>query len=147
MDRDQEKKIYSKVIDSDTYEVCKEVRTILDRLQLTSGIDSDQCFDIKVILCELLQNAIKHGNDCDTRKKIHLDVWLQENSEVLGITVIDQGCGFNPINTMELRQTRLPECDPISMDESGRGLMIVQNLCDCMEFNTMGNSITIKKRL
>ncbi len=140
-------KIYSEVIESDAYEVCKEVKTILERLQMTSEINNDQCFDIKVILCELLQNAIKHGNNCENSKKILLDVWLQDNSKVLGITIKDQGCGFDPFSTLDLSFNNAPECMPMNLDESGRGLFIVQNLCDCMEFNAAGNTVTIKKKL
>lgn len=145
--KNEDKTIYSEVIESDAYEVCKEVTTILDRLKNTSCVDTEQCFDIKVILCELLQNAIKHGNDCDISKKIRVDVWLQENSKVLGITVKDQGRGFDTLRTMDFKFKRIPECDPMSMDESGRGLFIVQNLCDCMEFSELGNCITVKKKL
>ena len=125
---EREKKIYSEIIESDAYQVCKEVRTILDRLQMTSCVDTDQCFDIKVILNELLQNAIKHGNECNTGKKIRVDVWLQDNSKVLGITVKDQGRGFNATETMDMKFNQVPVCDPMGMDESGRGLFIVQNL-------------------
>lgn len=146
-EKNQSKKIYSEIIESDTYEVCREVRTILDRLQMTSCVDTDQCFDIKVILNELLQNAIKHGNEYDAHKKIRVDVWLQENSKVLGITVKDQGQGFNPVSTMDMKFSQVSVCDPMAMDESGRGLFIVQNLCDGMEFNTSGNAVTVHKRL
>ncbi|MCX7773514.1 MAG: ATP-binding protein, partial [Clostridia bacterium] len=133
-EKKQSKKIYSEIIESDAYQVCQEVKTILNRLQMTSGINTDQCFDVKVILSELLQNAIKHGNTFDCQKKIRVDVWLQENSRVLGITVKDQGKGFDTLKTMDDRFTQIKEeFDPLNMDESGRGLFIVQNLCDCME--------------
>lgn len=139
------KKIYSEIIDSDAYQVCKEVRTILDRLQMTSCVDTEQCFDIKVILNELLQNAIKHGNEYSTGKKIRVDVWLQ--GKVLGITVKDQGRGFNPVEILDAKSTRKTVDDPMNMDESGRGLLIVQNLCDGIVFNRLGNAVTVHKRL
>lgn len=143
----QHKKIYSELISSDSYEVCREVKIILDRLQMTSGIDIDQQFDIKVILSELLQNAIKHGNSMDTNKKILVDVWLQDNSRVLGISVADQGRGFDVDRTIRRKSDAIYSPDPLTMDESGRGLFIVQNLCDDIKFNRMGNAITVKKRL
>lgn len=143
-----EKKIYSELISSDAYEVCKEVRTILDRLKMTSGIDTEQSFDIKVILSELLQNAIKHGNSMDNNKKILVDVWLQDNSKVLGICVTDQGKGFDVDGTMRCKRKKcMFDYDPMAMDESGRGLFIVQNLCDDVKFNSSGNAITVRKRL
>lgn len=140
-------KIYSELISSDAYEVCREVKVILDRLQMTSGINTDQQFDIKVILSELLQNAIKHGNSMDVDKKILVDVWLQDNSRVLGISVADQGKGFDVDGTIRRKTEAILANDLMGIDESGRGLFIVQNLCDDVKFNRMGNAITVKKRL
>jgi len=139
--------IYRGVIENDAFEVCKEVKRIVERLQAASDIDKEQCFDVKVILSELLQNAIKHGNECDKDKKICLEVRLGDSGNILEITIRDQGCGFDPISTMNLAYSKISELDPDNMDESGRGLFIVQNLCDCMEFNSTGNAIKVIKRL
>jgi serine/threonine-protein kinase RsbW len=141
----RKEKIYGEDISTNAYEVCEEVRNILDILKMKYSLDTEKCFDIKVILCELLQNAIKHGNDFDVNKKIHLDLWVNEETKVLGITVEDQGCGFNPPKKKDLFYTI--DSDPVSMDESGRGLFIVSALCDCMEFNATGNAVTVLKKL
>lgn len=138
-------KIYSELINSDALEVCREVKTILSRLVTISGIDADQQFDIRVILSELLQNAIRHGNAMDSRKKVRVDVWLQDN-RVLLISVADQGQGFD-VQHIIGRRTKSIGGDSLSMDESGRGLLIVQNLCDDIQFSPKGNTITVKKRL
>lgn len=145
VDYSREQKIYGEDISSDAYQVCREVKNILDILRMKYSLDSEQCFDIKVILCELLQNAIKHGNDFDLNKKIHLDLWVNEETKVLGITVKDQGCGFDPPAKKDLYYSI--DRDPVNMDESGRGLFIVSELCDCMEFNTTGNAVTVLKKL
>lgn len=133
-------KIYSEMINSDAYEVCRQVKIILNRLKGIPGIDDDQRFDIRVILSELLQNAIRHGNAMDSRKKVRVDVWLRDD-RVLCICVTDQGPGFDVKRTVGCRDKVL------SMDESGRGLLIVQSLCDDIQFNSMGNAITVRKRL
>lgn len=138
-------KIYSELINSDALEVCREVKTILSRLVTISGIDADQQFDIRVILSELLQNAIRHGNAMDSRKKVRVDVWLQDN-RVLLISVADQGQGFD-VQHIIGRRTKSIGGDSLSMDESGRGLLIVQNLCDDIQFSPKGNTITVKKWL
>ncbi|MGI6084291.1 MAG: ATP-binding protein [Acetivibrionales bacterium] len=147
MDYNQDTKIYSKDIATDAYIVCSEVRNILDMLKVRYSLDNEQCFDIKVILCELMQNSIKHGNVCDANKKIRVEIWLKEDSRVLGITVKDQGCGFEPVQTKHFLLNKALECNPVNMDESGRGLLIVNELCDRMEFNTRGNAITVMKRI
>ena len=144
-EENQLKKIYSDIIQSNAYEVVREIKTIMERLMVTSDIDAEKQFDIKVILSELLQNAITHGNGCDNDKKIYIDVWLQENSKVLSISVRDQGPGFDPSPVLNL--SGISGFNPENMDESGRGLLIVQNLCDYLEFNTMGNAVTVTKRL
>lgn len=146
-DYSQYTKIYSKEIETDAYIACNEVKNILDLLQVRFSLDSDTCFDIKVILCELMQNSIKHGNECDKSKIIGVEICLNENSRVLRITVKDQGCGFEASKTKELSLNKEIDCNPLNMDESGRGLFIVNELCDCMEFNSVGNAITVMKRI
>lgn len=147
VDYTQDQKIYSQYIASDAYDVCKEVKGIFDMLASRFALAYEQCFDIKVILCELLQNAILHGNECDINKKIHLEIWYKEKRKVLEIRVKDQGCGFNTQNQFNLS---IPDChnhDILQMDESGRGLLIVKELCDNLEFNNKGNTITVTKKL
>ncbi|NLM74985.1 MAG: ATP-binding protein [Clostridiaceae bacterium] len=139
------REIYSETIESDAYEASKEVNRILEIIRLNFKIDKEQCFDVKVILSELLQNAIKHGNDYDNKKKISINVWIENNS--IGITVKDQGGGFDYRSIRNLKLNKLSDCDPMTIDETGRGLFIVQNLCDCMEFNPSGNMITVMKKL
>ena len=146
-DYSQYTKIYSKEIETDAYIACNEVRNILDLLQVRFSLDSDTCFDIKVILCELMQNSIKHGNECDKSKSISVEIRLNEDSRVLRITVKDQGCGFEASKTKQLSLDKVLDGNPLNMDESGRGLYIVNELCDCMEFNNVGNAITVMKRI
>jgi len=137
--------IYSETIESDAYEASKEVNRILEIIKLNFDIDKEMYFEVKVILSELLQNAIKHGNDYDNRKKISINVWFENNS--IGISVKDQGGGFDYNSIKNIKADRISDCDPMTMDENGRGLFIVQNLCDWMEFNPSGNMITVMKKL
>lgn len=145
LDYSQTEKLYGEDIKTNAYEVCVEVKNIIEMLQKKYSLDQEQCFDIKVILCELLQNAIKHGHDFDLNKKIHLDLWVNNTTRVLGITVKDQGNGFNPPKRQDLYYHL--DSDPVNMDESGRGLCIVNELCDCIEFNATGNCVTVLKKI
>jgi serine/threonine-protein kinase RsbW len=135
-------KIYSEMISSDAFEVCRQVKVILGRLERVPGIDADQQFDIRVILSELLQNAIRHGNANDSNKKVLIDVWYHDDSRILSICVTDQGQGFDVKRIIECREKS--GCDALAMDESGRGLYIVQSLCDDIQFNPVGNAITVR---
>lgn len=146
-DLSQYTKIYSKDIATDAHLVCNEVKKILDLLKVKFSLDSEKCFDIKVILCELMQNAIKHGNECDKSKAISVEIWFKDENRVLGITVKDQGCGFEVPKAKQLSMKKVLDCHPLNMDESGRGLLIVNELCDCMKFNSVGNAIIVMKRI
>jgi serine/threonine-protein kinase RsbW len=138
--------VYNKVIKNDPGQAVAEVKTILNKLKEMSAIDNEKYFDIKVILCELIQNAIKHGNTLDGSKKISIEVHFKKSSKILKITIKDEGRGFNPFKTLALEYSRI-DAAPLDMSESGRGLVIVQKLSDNIEFNSIGNVITVTKRL
>lgn len=140
--------IYRQTIRSDAYAVCSEVGSIIRSLAQNYHVDEDQCFDIRVILSELLQNAIRHGNVMDHTKSIDLDIMLNDESSMLEITVADEGSGFNVPHTIRTRNRKAFETEDImDMDEFGRGLLIIRNLCDDVAFNHRGNQVTIRKAL
>lgn len=139
--------IYRRTLRSDAYVVCTEVGTIIRSLAQNYHVDEEQCFDIKVILSELLQNAIRHGNVMDHSKNIDLDILLDDDSTI-EITVADEGCGFNVPQTIRNRNRKALETkDVVEMDEFGRGLLIIRSLCDDVHFNHRGNQVTVRKSL
>lgn len=139
------KRIYRGFIFNDVNAVCETVRDIVSSLEKNFGIDSDQSFDIKVIMNELLQNAIEHGNLLSCKKRIYMDVCIRE-TDVLSITIKDQGQGFDVYKVLNNKRNQI-DCDVLELPECGRGLQIVRSLCDDIAFNQRGNSITVKKRL
>ncbi len=141
------RQVYSSVINSDAAIVCKEVKVVLDRLCRQSAFNEDEQFDVKVILCELLQNAIRHGNGMDHDKTISLDVKLHDGNTI-EISVEDEGTGFDADRILAARRMKaMDACDVFEMDEYGRGLLIIETLCDAVKRNQSGNRITVRKRL
>lgn len=141
----KERKIYRGFIINDVNAVCETVRNIVSYLENSVGINSDQSFDIKIILNELLCNAIEHGNLLDCTNKVYMDVCIRER-DVLNITIEDQGEGFDVDKVLNMGNGA-PECDIMDLPECGRGLQIVKSLCDDISFNERGNCIMVKKRL
>lgn len=139
------KEIYKGFILNDAHCACENIRSILNNIQNHVVLNSDQYFDVRIILSELLQNAIKHGNESESNKKIYMRVYLN-GKNVLKITVRDQGGGFNAYKTLHDEKCR-QICDVQDLMECGRGLQIVKSLCDQMNFNRRGNCITVFKRL
>ena len=142
VDYSQDQNIYSQDITTDAYGACRELKDILNTLSNRFSLGNELCFDIRIILSELIQNAIMHGNEFDTNKKIHLDIWFKEQSNTLGIRVVDQGHGFD----LPLKTDNLFNAEPM-LSESGRGLTIVKALSDDIRFNNPGNTITVLKKI
>lgn len=139
------KKIYRGFILNDVNAVCETVKGIISYLEDSIGINSDQSFDVKIILNELLRNAIEHGNLLDCRKRVYMDVCIK-GRDVLNITIKDQGQGFDVSKVLNMKDDQV-DCDVPELPECGRGLLIVRSLCDDISFNHRGNCIKVKKRL
>ena len=105
---------------------------------------SDQIlFEIKVVLNELIVNALCHGNNYELNKLTNVTLKLV-NNRYLYISVKDDGCGFK----QELKVSSLQdyvEATNKSLCEHGRGLIIVERLCDRVKLNRCGNKVSIIK--
>lgn len=136
-------KVCNGYIFDDVKNICATVKEIVSTLENTMGVNSNEAFDVKIILHELLRNATAHGNCHSCNKKVFMDVCIKEGN-LLTITIKDQGQGFDPQKVIEKDHD---ECNLLNLSECGRGLLIVKNLCDDISFNKKGNCITVKKKL
>lgn len=111
--------IYSNYIQSD-FKLMLETRDeILDVIAGDIN-DTSILFNTKLVLDELMSNAIKHGNKNELHRRVHLNVEIHNQSLV--IQVADEGNGLSNVS--------MPNQAFASMDEFGRGLMIVNALAD-----------------
>lgn len=113
----------------------KQVKPFLDNIlyNIKKYILSEELiFEIRLILDELVVNAVMHGNLCNSDKCVFLDVIIYEN-QIL-IKVKDEGTGIR----YDIR-----ECHCEGLQCCGRGLYLVNALTDGLEFNN--NEITVKK--
>lgn len=147
LDRRLYRRVYSGVISSDASVVCREVNAVLRQLERHSGLNEEDRFDVRVILSELLQNAVRHGNAMDRAKTISLDVTVEEGN-CLEISVEDEGTGFDVERVLAQKRIKaLDTGDVFDMDEFGRGLLIIETLCDTVRRNESGNRVTIRKHI
>lgn len=93
--------------------ILKDIKPIIN--------DEDLCFDVRLILSELLINCHEHGNKYDTEKCIKL--LLSIDFDNIHIEVKDEGIGFNNTEKYNIHDFK----------SSGRGLMIVKSLVDKLE--------------
>lgn len=90
-------------------------------------------FRFRVALAEALANAIRASASADPGRRVGVSAELHQ--ETVRVSVTDQGDGFDP--------DALP--DPTLPDtlerECGRGIFLIRNLADHVEFNDRGNII------
>jgi serine/threonine-protein kinase RsbW len=120
-------------------DVVEEAVDLVARHCLASGVSPREArFVVRVVLCEALANAILYGNRLDPSKSVEIRVQLDE--EALCLHVTDEGDGFDP--------TDLPDPTAVTAidSERGRGLFLIQQLVDEVQFNDRGNGICMIMR-
>lgn len=90
-------------------------------------------FRLRVALTEALSNAILRGNGEDPAKRVRICAEL--GAESIRLSVCDEGDGFDPSALPP------PTSPPAVESERGRGLFIIRQLADAVEFNERGNTI------
>ena len=101
-----------------------------------STLTPERLDDLRLVLSELVTNAISHGEGPT------IDVRLTGDGPVVRGEVVDQGDGFD----LE-RCTRDP-ADPANLaDENGRGLYLMRSLMDSVErYSDGGNVVRLTLR-
>lgn len=123
------------IIKSETSELIK-VEYFLEDIFKRNNLSKKYFNRLYLCVSEAIINAIKHGNRNDLNKNVIIKIsCLTHEMEVL---IEDEGEGFNrstlqnPTTTENIRK------------ESGRGIFIIENLTDKIEFNEKGNCIQFK---
>jgi serine/threonine-protein kinase RsbW len=113
----------------------RKIENVIDELSNELKINTDAYGKILVATLEAVNNAIIHGNKTDISKQVNVGFKLEK--KILNVTVTDEGKGFNP----EI----VP--DPTSPENienlHGRGVYLMSNLADDIEFNQDGNQVTM----
>lgn len=110
------------------------VNSVVDYIESKTGISGCDCIrDIKIVLSELLINAIVHGNSNNFQKPVDINVDI--DSERIVIKITDRGPSFKPCK----------EAEEELLSENGRGLNICHILCRKLDYSFekgKGNSAT-----
>ena len=133
---------YNCRIKSAVSEIKNTVCNAIDFVRCECAVsDESSLFYMKVILNELLLNAIMHGNNGQIDKLVSVTINMQENKSIL-IEVEDEGSGYDYRVLMDDDYENLPG-DVCDCRENGRGLMIIKKLSKKVMFNENGNKITV----
>ena len=112
------------------------IAKVLHAMSMNGYSDKEQ-FGVRLSLEEAIVNGIKHGNQLDPDKKVH--VRYQVSPQEICIEIEDEGPGFNP--------DRVP--NPLSPENlerpGGRGVFLMRHYMTSVQFNERGNRVSLCK--
>jgi serine/threonine-protein kinase RsbW len=112
------------------------IEKLVEQVCNEMSIDENHYGNIMVALSEAVNNAILHGNKSDQSKKVDVSfIPVAENK--IEFVVKDEGPGFD--------FTNLP--DPTAPEniekENGRGIFLMKNLADQLDFTDQGRAVKL----
>jgi serine/threonine-protein kinase RsbW len=126
------------VIPSDPVEA-RRVQDAIEQLLRDNHVGERDLFGIKLALEEALVNAIKHGNQMDRSRQVHIA--YRVSPERFDIHIRDEGPGFDPADVP----------DPTAVENlerpCGRGLWLMRHYMTEVAFRGRGNDVQMSKVL
>jgi len=101
------------------------------------GFNPDRLrLNLRVGLTEALTNAMLYGNRKDPDKRVR--ILAQFSPHEINIVVTDEGHGFDPVGVPD-------PTTPVNIRRArGRGIFMIRQLMDHVEYNARGNAVTMK---
>lgn len=84
-------------------------------------------YDLNLVLTEAMANAIKHANEGDPAKEVHIEISIA--AQKLIIRVFDFGTGFDIANYVTPRHP---------LEEDGRGIYLMHTIMDAVSYQPTG---------
>jgi serine/threonine-protein kinase RsbW len=99
------------------------------------GVKEDVYGNILLSVTEAVNNAIQHGNKYDLSKVVEISFY--KTDKVLSFIIKDEGIGFD-YNLLK------DPTDPANLESPhGRGVFLMRNLSDSVEFDNNGREVKI----
>lgn len=134
-------KVFQVSFPSDLYKMKNTVNEALEFINDNSNLNKNDKYDMKLVLNELLANAVVHGNKKNKNKNVYLKMKLKEDS--IYTKIMDEGKGFDYLNYIAKYNAN----KFMQAKESGRGIKLASALMDSIAFNSLGNEIKFFKRV
>lgn len=111
------------------------IESFIDNAKDKFNLDDDIYGNIMIAVTESVNNAIVHGNQSDSTKNVALSLNIEDNQ--VKFIVKDEGEGFDYDN---LEDPTAPE----NLEKiGGRGIFLMKNLCDNIEFKDNGRTVEL----
>lgn len=115
------------------------VEKVINEVCAQHEVNEDHYGNLLIALTEAVNNAIKHGNQEDPNKMVNLE--YSASADEIEFKIKDEGKGFDYDN--------LPDpTDPKNIENpNGRGVFLMKNLADEVEFLDEGRTVQLKFNL
>lgn len=117
--------------------VARQLQEEIELALKAQHFDERDIFCIKLALEEALVNAIKHGNQADPAKQVHISYRIYAGR--FDIRIRDEGPGFDPEDVP----------DPLEAENleraCGRGLLLMRHYMTEVIFHPPGNCVSMSK--
>lgn len=121
---------------SSTFDQAETIPDFVDKIASECNLDEDPSETFKLILSEAVTNAIVHGNDENPDKSVHIKVTVTDSA--IAADVKDEGEGFEPGEKKDpLKEENL-------MNIGGRGIFLIEQFADHVEFKENGTLLTFR---
>lgn len=136
--RTQIAKNYMLTLASDPSNISK-VEQYVNQIAARFQLDQEKHANLLISLTEAVNNAIIHGNKQDRTKTVSIK--LAQTKSGLAVRVSDQGGGFNYDKLPD------PTCPERLCECGGRGVFLMNQLCDKMRYINGGSTVEMQFRL
>lgn len=126
-----------KLVLSSKFEEMERLEPYVDDLKQWAGFGDEDSSRIMLVLSEAINNAIVHGNQQNPDKQVMVFSTWDESNGVLQVSVEDEGAGFDPDDIPDpLKEENL-------LNEGGRGVYLIKQYTDDVQFSKGGKKITM----
>jgi len=123
-----------------THEEATKVPDFVSDIQEKASLSDDETSTFMLLLSEAVDNAVEHGNQYDADKNVFVDIEISKTEIVAKVT--DEGEGFDT----EVSTSRNPLDEENLLNTGGRGIFIIKQLSDSLEFLNNGSTLQFKIR-
>lgn len=127
--------IVTEIILPSDYQSLIDVEKLVGGVCEDFGVQEDAFGNVLIAVSEAVNNAIQHGNKNNTEAKVEVKVGNKD--DLFCIQIKDQGTGFAFDNLPD------PTAPENLLKDNGRGVFLMKNLADEVEFDNMGSVVNL----
>ena len=104
----------------------------IDGFAEENGVTEKDRFELQLCLEEIFTNIVSYGFDDVDEHEIRVDFRMDAETRVLGVSIVDDGIKFDPLN-----DSTAPVLDALLEDRpiGGLGIHLVRKYVDAMEYD------------